>query len=307
MTLCPSYIDLQVNGYVGVDFNDPEVEQEALQRADGAMQRDGVEAALPTVITDSAERMEACIRGLKDVIQARDGEGCLRGIHLEGPFLSPKPGFIGAHPVEHARGQDLLLLERLLDAADGQVRLVTLDPAVDVDARMTRLCVERGILVAAGHTDANIDELAATVEAGLSMFTHFGNACPQKIDRHDNILYRALSLRDKLAFTVIADGHHVPALLFRLLVEFIEGEKLIVVSDAISAAGLGEGVFQLGRKQVRVGEDRVARDPSGENFAGSAARMRDADVWLDETIKLGPSVRRKLLHMNAARLLGLAN
>lgn len=296
---------MQVNGYVGVDFNDPEVGLGALRRADKVMREDGVEAALPTVITDSAERMEACVRGLAEVIKATAGEGCFHGIHLEGPFLSPKPGFIGAHPVEHASGQDLRLLERLLDAAAGHVRMVTLDPAVDDGARMTRLCSERGILVAAGHTDASIEELEVSVEAGLSMFTHFGNACPQKLDRHDNILYRALSLRDKIAFTVIADGHHVPGLLFRFLFEIIDSEKLIVVSDAISAAGLGTGVFQLGRKPVRVGEDRVARDPSGENFAGSAARMLEADRWLEEELQFDQCQRRKLLYANAAGLLGL--
>ena len=155
MTRCSHYTDLQVNGYVGVDFNDPDVELESLQRAEKAMRADGVVAALPTVITDSPDRMLKCIRSLADAIRASEGGSCFHGIHLEGPFLSPKPGFIGAHPVKHASGQDLRLLEQLLDAAQGQVRLVTLDPAVDDRARMTRLCVERGILVSAGHTDAS--------------------------------------------------------------------------------------------------------------------------------------------------------
>ncbi|MFN3190478.1 MAG: N-acetylglucosamine-6-phosphate deacetylase [Aureliella sp.] len=294
------YIDLQVNGYVGVDFNDPTSTPESIERAAEAMLGDGVRLALPTVITASTEDMCRCIRNIVMAMQRfPSARSCFAGIHLEGPFLSPKPGFIGAHPVEHASPADLGVLESLCEAGGGAVRMVTLDPTVDKDARLTEFCVRQKIRVAAGHTDASLQELERSIEAGLSLFTHLGNACPQRLDRHDNIILRALSFQDRLCYSLIADGTHLPAMIFQSLLRWLPVSRLIVVSDAISAAGLGPGEFTLGKKRVRVGTDLVVRDPDGDNFAGSAARMKDADVWLRDAMTLESLERRKLLCDNA--------
>lgn len=300
-------VDLQVNGYVGVDFNDPQTTHLAIAKAAQAMREDSVAAALPTIITASPAVMVACITNLQRAIAEDQAVAdVLRGLHIEGPFLSPRPGYIGAHPVEHARSQDLSLLAELVDAGKGLVRLLTLAPEVDVDGRLTQYCIERGIVVAAGHTDASLAELDCCIAAGLSLFTHLGNGCPREMDRHDNIIYRALRRADRLRYTLIADGFHVPETLFRNLLQWVPSERLAVVSDAISAAGLGPGTYQLGPRQVTIGADRAAREPGGQHFVGSASTMRDADHWLSQTLGLPLSQRQQLLQLNPAEWLSLA-
>ncbi len=298
-SIAAGYADLQVNGYVGVDFNDPRTTPEAIGQAATAMIADGVSLAFPTIITAEITAMVHCITNVRRAVQSNPHAAeVFQGLHIEGPFLSPAPGYIGAHPVRYALAQDLRALELLVAAGGGLVRLVTLAPEIDVEGRLTKMCRERGILVAAGHTDATLEQLDTCIAAGLRLFTHLGNGCPRQMDRHDNIIYRALRRVDRLRYTLIADGFHVPELLFRNLLQWVPVERLAIVSDAISAAGLGPGTYQLGERQVTIGADRAARDPSGEHFVGSASTMRDADNWLTATLGLGEVQRAMLMRNN---------
>jgi N-acetylglucosamine-6-phosphate deacetylase len=299
------YVDLQINGYVGVDFNSPDTSQADLERAAAAMKQHGVAWALPTVITADLDVMCRCIQNL---VQAINGNSLaaelFRGIHIEGPFLSPEAGYIGAHPPEHALAACEKSLQRILAASQGHARLLTLAPEIDVAGKLTQMCVQHGCAVAAGHSNASMQDLERTIAAGLSLFTHLGNGCPRLMDRHDNIIYRALRFKDQLAYTLIADGFHIPEVLFLNLLDWIDHHRICVVSDAISAAGLGPGTYPLGSRMVSVGIDGVARDPGGQHFVGSASNLRQADHWLADKIKLVSSTRRLLLRDNANRLLG---
>lgn len=302
------YVDLQVNGYVGIDFNDPQTTFEQLEVAASAMRRDGVVAALPTIITADLPAMCQCIAKLAEFIRGQPaGQQVLRGIHIEGPFFPARPGFIGAHPPQYALPSSESALLELLDAAQGLARLVTLAPEVDCNGELTRCCVERGCRVAAGHTDASLSDLKRCIDRGLTMFTHLGNGCPRQLDRHDNIIYRALSLQDQLQFTVIADGFHIPELLFRNLLDWVDHDHLAVVSDAISATGLGPGIYRLGQQTVAIGPDKAARDPGGEHFVGAASSMADADRWLETCLELDQSLRIQLLSTNPSRFCNLSN
>lgn len=297
------YIDLQVNGYYGVDFNDPATNTSQIAIAAEAMLSDGVAAALPTVITGSIDAMCRCIRNLRVAIETNSlAAKVFRGLHIEGPFLSPVAGYIGAHPVEHAQASNPAGLENLLDCAGPWVKLVTLAPEMDVHGELTKICTERKITVAAGHTDASLQQLESCIDAGLSLFTHLGNGCPRLMDRHDNIIYRALRFSDRIRFSMIADGFHVPQLLFEHFLDWIPHENLLVVSDAISAAGLGPGLYRLGGREVKIGADKAARDSSGEHFVGAASSMRDADHWMAETLALDASTRTRLLIENPQRI-----
>ncbi|MFO0943785.1 MAG: N-acetylglucosamine-6-phosphate deacetylase [Pirellulales bacterium] len=296
------YVDLQVNGYVGIDFNDPSTSVEQLCFAAKAMIDDGVASALPTIITADLDNMCQCIGNVVQAMQADTTcRKIFRGIHIEGPFFPSIAGYIGAHPPEHALPSSKSSLNRLLDACQGNARVVTLAPEIDVDACLTRTCIERGCLVSAGHTDARLTDLERCIEAGLTLFTHLGNGCPKLMDRHDNIIYRALKFRDQLQFTLIADSFHIPEMLFRLLLDWIEHDRVCVVSDAISATGLGPGVYQLGQRTVKIGPDKAARDASGQHFVGAASSMRDVDHWLYNSLSLDHALRYKLLVSNPMR------
>ena len=185
------YFDLQVNGYAGVDFNRDGLAEADLRHACARLREDGVDGVLATVITDQLPRMEARLARIA-AIRRQDQlvREVVRGIHVEGPFISPAPGYVGAHPAEAVRPADVETMKRLLDAAGGLVRLVTLAPEHDRGMKVIRHLADQNILVSAGHCDPSLDELRAAIDAGLSMFTHLGNGCPIMLHRHDNVIQR---------------------------------------------------------------------------------------------------------------------
>ena len=210
MNPLPAYIDLQLNGYKGIDFNSDELSAGALHEACELLRADGVAGVLATVITDSLDRMAARLAKIaairRDDLLVRE---VIWGVHIEGPFLNETPGYVGAHPPEHVRPASVEAMQRLLEAADGLTRLVTLAPERDAGMKVTRFLAEQGVIVSAGHCDATLDQLRAAIDAGLSMFTHLGNGCPMLMHRHDNIIQRVLSVADRLWVCFIADGVHV--------------------------------------------------------------------------------------------------
>jgi N-acetylglucosamine-6-phosphate deacetylase len=268
------FFDLQVNGYAGVDFNSDFLTPNQLHLACEHLAEDGVGGILATIITDDIDRM--CER-LATLRRHREADPLARdiiaGFHIEGPFINETPGYRGAHPAEQIRPANVELMGKLLEAAGGLTRLVTLAPECDAGFAVTGLLARQNIAVSAGHTDASLDVLKAAIDAGLSMFTHLGNGCPMLLPRHDNIIQRALSLSEHLWLTFIGDGAHVawPALGNYLRAATID--RCIVVTDAISAAGLGPGRYTLGRWNLLIGEDRVARAPDGSHLVGSAGTM----------------------------------
>ena len=229
----------------------------------------------------------------------------IAGIHLEGPFLGSDPGYAGAHPVAAILQADGDIMKSLLDAARGLVRLVTLAPERDPGAKITRFLADRKILVAAGHCDCTRDELRAAIDNGLSLFTHFGNGCPNVLPRHDNILQRALSLRDHLCFTMIADGVHIPLFALKNYLDFVGIERAIIVTDAIAAARLGPGKYRLGSQIACVGEDLIARSPKGNHFVGSTATMPRIAALLKQELRLDDSQIEKLAYHHPRKALGL--
>ncbi|MDA0658056.1 MAG: N-acetylglucosamine-6-phosphate deacetylase [Planctomycetota bacterium] len=270
-------IDLQVNGYHGIDFNDPQLTHEQFRAACESLIADGITGCLPTIITADLEQMQACLRRIRD--SHRQDEivrQVVMGVHIEGPFLNSNPGFIGAHPPQHARIAKIEATQRLLDAAGSLTRIFTLAPECDPRGTVTQYLVDRGIVVAAGHTDATLDELRLGLQCGMSMFTHLGNGCPSEMHRHDNIIQRALSLSSRMWVSLIADGAHLPWFVFDNFLSRISVDRVIVVSDAISAAGLGPGTYQLGGTTVSIGTDLVPCAPDRSHFIGASTTMRQA-------------------------------
>ena len=298
------YVDLQLNGYAGVDFNADGLTAEALHDACEALRRDGVAGVLATVITDHVEVMAARLTRLFELREADAlAEDVIRGLHIEGPFISEKPGYVGAHPADAVRPAEVNTMQRLIDAGGGLVRMVTLAPEQDARQRVTRWLTGQGVLVAAGHTDASLDELDASIDAGLSVFTHLGNGCPMQMHRHDNVIQRALSRSDRLTLCFIADGVHVP---FCALGNYLRlaGDRAVVVSDGMAAAGLGPGRYRLGRWEVEVGEDGAAWAPDRSHLVGSAMTMRRAEANLREYLGFDEARCGALLRDRPAALLG---
>jgi N-acetylglucosamine-6-phosphate deacetylase len=243
----------------------------------------------------------AALRAADPLVERR-----IAGVHIEGPFLNEADGFRGAHPRDAIRPATLTDMERLLEAAAGLTRLVTLAPERDADLVVTRALTDRGIVVSAGHCDPTRDQLRAAADAGLAMCTHVGNGCPMQMHRHDNVIQRMLSLSDRLWLCFIADGAHVPFVALGNYLRLAGPERCIIVTDAIAAAGLGPGRCRLGRWDLDIGEDLVARSPDRSHFVGSAVTMRQSAANLRDALHLSGAVIRQLTSENARSAIRLA-
>ncbi len=308
MSQTSRYFDLQNNGYGGIDFNaetDDALTAEKMQVAISALARDRNQAVLGTIITDTIDVM--CHR-LRRLVRLCDQDPAVKAMipafHIEGPFINPEPGYRGAHPVDAIHPADLDEMKQLLDAADGRVRVVTLAPECDPGLRVMRFLADQGITVSAGHCNPTLEVLDAAIDAGLSMWTHLGNGCLMQMHRHDNVIQRALSRADRLWLCFIADGVHVPFFALKNYMA-IAGEKAIVVSDAMAAAGLGPGHHRIGRWEVEVGEDLAAWAPDRSHLIGSAMSMPQAQANLRDKLGLDAQTCHALLYERPLRAVGL--
>ena len=262
--------DLQVNGYAGTDFNREGLTAEALHHACVCLKEDGVQGILATFITDELDTMS---RRMSKLVELREQDPLARemiaGIHIEGPFTNSEKGYVGAHPPHAVKPATVEHAKQLVDAAGGLARVVTLAPENDAGYATTQWLSDQGICVSAGHCNPSREVLAAACDHGLRMFTHVGNGCPMLMHRHDNIIQRALSLKDRLWLCFIPDGVHIEFFALQNYLRSAGLERSIFVTDAISASRLGPGRFTLAGWDILIGEDLVARSPDGSHFVGS--------------------------------------
>ena len=191
MSARPQYVDLQINGYAGVDFNQDDLSAADLHCACQRLREDGVAGVLVTIITDELPQMMARLARIAAVWQEDSlVRNTVWGIHIEGPFLNETPGYVGAHPPQAVRPAEVEVMKRLLEAAGGLARLVTLAPERDPGLKVVRYLAGQEVLVSAGHCDPSLDELMGAIDAGLSLFTHLGNGCPALLPRNDNVIQR---------------------------------------------------------------------------------------------------------------------
>ncbi len=300
----PGWIDLQVNGYAGVDFNADQLTSDEVLAVCRQLDDDGVSGILATIITAPMAAMITRItrmaRWIDEVPEIADK---LIGIHVEGPFISQHSGFVGAHPPGDVLPASRDAAQRLVEAGGGKVRLLTLAPENDQRFQTTRWLADQGILVAAGHSDASLEQLRGAIDAGLRLYTHLGNGCPAMLHRHDNIIQRVLSLADSVAISFIADGHHVPPLALKNFLALVPDDNIVIVSDAISAAGLGPGEFQLSGQIVYVDQQGAAWAADRTHFAGSAATLPKMRAVLQQMDFPADRINR-WMRENPRRLLG---
>lgn len=273
--VAPGLVDLQVNGYAGVDFQQDGVGLEELLHAARRLRADGCTRWLLTLISDAWPKMLARLRHLRALrAQSSELQQCLVGWHVEGPFLSAEPGFCGAHDPTVMCDPTPERIAELRQAAGSDPVLLTLAPeragALEAIAQAAAL----GITVSLGHTNASRQRLAEAVAAGAVAFTHLSNACPRLIDRQDNILWRVLETPG-LRVSLIPDGAHVSPPLFRFIHRLLDPAAIFYVSDAMAAAGAPPGRYQLGRLNLEVGPDQVVWFPGTGNLAGSTLKPMD--------------------------------
>jgi N-acetylglucosamine-6-phosphate deacetylase len=258
----PGFVDLQVNGFGGVDFLAAGTEDYV--RAGEALMLTGVTAYQPTFITAA----ESTIIDALHALPVNGARPRILGAHLEGPFLSPDR--LGTHPQAQRRDPDLDLLERLLEP--GGVTEMTLAPELPGAAAVIERLLELGVVVSAGHSNATAEEARDAFDLGVSTTTHLFNAMRPFRSRDPGIIGVALT-RPDVFVQMIVDGHHLADETVRL-VWAAAGGRLALVTDATAGASNGGGIYQLGEVEIEVADGPPTREDGV--LAGTVLTMIDA-------------------------------
>lgn len=263
------WFDFQINGFGGIDFQAETVTLAEMEYAVAVLHRHSVAGIFLTLITDDIdahcrrlenfERLCAASPAIADMIV---------GYHIEGPWLSPEPGYRGAHPPGPMHAPSLAEYERLQSAAQGRVRLITLAPEWPGSMECIAAITRAGVHVSLGHTNASEAQIDDAILAGARFATHVGNGTPLQMHRHDNVVQRLLA-RDELIACLIPDGIHLPDFALKNFFRAKPPGRVLFTTDAMSGAGAPAGRYRIGRLEIEVGADGIARNPGGDGFAGS--------------------------------------
>lgn len=287
----PGFVDIHVHGGAGADFTTGSSEQ--ARRIVALHRRHGTTTMLASLVTADVETMAASIDALAGLVD----EGELAGIHLEGPFLAPTRR--GAHDAGLLRVPEPDVVDRLVSAGPTRVRMVTLAPEQPAAIDAVRRLVDFGVVVAVGHTDATYDQTRAAIDAGAAVGTHLFNAMRPVLHREPGPV-PALLEDDRVTVELICDGVHLHPATIRWVLRTASARRVALVTDAMAAAGAGDGDYLLGHLTVRV-RDGVARQPDG-TIAGSTLTMDrafrcvvDAGASVEEAVTMASTTPAEAL------------
>lgn len=268
-----SLFDFQVNGFGGIDFQRPDTGPTELRLATDALIKHGTSGILLTLITDTIDNLCSKLENFES-IRRGDPEiaRVVRGYHIEGPWISDEPGYHGAHSVHLVSKPTMADYRRLLEAAGGGIRLITLAPEVDGALEVIEQASRDGIRTSLGHTNATEHDIEEAISAGATLVTHLGNAVPAVMQRHDNVVQRLLA-RDELIACMIPDGLHLPPFVLKNYFRAKPAGKVFFTTDCMAAAGASAGCYTIGPHEIVVGEDGIVRLPGEQRFAGSSLTM----------------------------------
>jgi N-acetylglucosamine-6-phosphate deacetylase len=263
------WFDFQINGFGGIDFQANTLTLAEMEHAVAVMRQHGVAGIFLTLITDE---IDAHCRRLENFEKLCGASPVIArmivGYHIEGPWLSPEPGYRGAHPPGPMHAPSLAEFDRLQAAANGRVRLITLAPEWPGSEECIAAITRAGVHVSLGHTNASEAQIDAAIRAGARFATHVGNGTPLQMHRHDNVVQRLLA-RDELIACLIPDGVHLPPFALKNFFRAKPPGRVLFTTDAMSGAGAKPGRYKIGRLEIEVGDDGIARNPGGGGFAGS--------------------------------------
>ena len=291
-TLVPGFVDAHVHGGGGASFDAGT--DDAVRTTVGAHLAAGTTTMMASLVTDTVDALEARVVRLAAAV----ADGLVAGIHLEGPWLSPKQA--GAHDTALLRDPEPADVARLLAAGDGAVRMVTLAPELPGGLDTVRRLTAAGVVAAVGHTDATYDVAREALDAGASVGTHLFNAMRGLHQREPGPPTALLEHPDAFV-ELIADGVHLHPAVLRLAAT-AKPHHFLLVTDAMAAAAAGDGDYQLGPMAVTV-RDGVARLTDSEMIAGSTLTMaaavryavREAGLALPDVVRAATTTPATML------------
>ena len=304
MYVAPGLIDIQINGYMGVDFADQDLTLEGIRKATRALWKEGVTTYLPTLITADRKSLNNSFSILSQALADEEIGPSIPGFHLEGPFISPEKGFRGAHLEKYIRKPDWNEFAELQQAAKNKIKLITVAPEIEGAVPFIQNCSREGVIVSLGHHNGNAEQIEKAVDAGATLSTHLGNGCANMIDRHNNPIWPQLS-EDRLSVTIIADGFHLNKQEVRTFYKAKGIDRTILVSDALDLAGLEPGEYTRWERTVLLTPD-VVKFPAENVLAGAAAPittgisniMKFTGCSLGDAIQMASTNPAKILQLN---------
>jgi N-acetylglucosamine-6-phosphate deacetylase len=302
-TTFPGFVDLQINGFLGTDFTGAELTPESCATAFNQIVRSGTAAFLPTLITASVETYRRNLPILLGTMRKPEFRPHVLGVHLEGPFLCPKPGAIGAHNPGLAQVADLDLYRELEALCDGELRMLTVAADAEGVDEVIREATGNGVTVSLGHQLAVEEEISRAADAGARALTHLGNGLPLSIPRHPNPIFAGLA-EDRLSAMVIADGHHVPASFLKTVLRTKGVSRVVVTSDASPLAGYPPGEYEAMGHHVVLSDSGRLYDPARGNLVGSSRSMFECMNFLASLDLVGYDDLYAVGVTNPLRLIG---
>ncbi len=304
--IAPGLIDIQMNGYMGVDFSDLNMKPEDLKLAINSLRKIGVTSFLPTVVSADPAKMKKSFQNLAAMLDDEDIRLSIPCFHLEGPYLSKVQGFRGAHLEKYIKDPDWDEFSGFQEASKNNIKLITVAPEIKDAIPFIRKCIEKGVVVSLGHHNGNAQEVAAAVEAGATLSTHLGNGCANMIDRHKNPLWPQLA-NYQLSASIIADGHHLTKEEVQVFYKAKGVDKTILISDAVDLAGLAPGEYNRREKRLILTPDNVVMLPVENVLAGAATPLTICVGNMMKFTGCGLANAIQMASTNPARLLSLTN
>jgi N-acetylglucosamine-6-phosphate deacetylase len=263
VTVVPGFVDTHLHGGGGANFSTASTAETSTAVA--LHRRHGTTAMIASLVTAGPAELLRQVGELANDVRA----GLIDGIHLEGPWLSTKRS--GAHQPSLMRDPDPAEIDRILDAGEGTIRMVTLAPERDGALAAIRQIVDAGVVVAVGHTEASYEQTLAAIDAGATVGTHLFNAM-RPIDRREPGPVIALLEQSRVTVELITDGVHVDPAIYRHVTRSAGPDRVSLVTDAMAATGMADGIYHLGPLGVDV-VGGVARVSGTDTIAGSTATM----------------------------------
>lgn len=303
--VAPGLIDVQINGYMGVDFSGPDLTVEGVKKATKALWKAGVTSFFPTIITSDIDLIKKNFAILAKAKADPEIGKSIPGFHLEGPYISPIKGFRGAHLEKYIKNPDWAEFQEIQKAANNGIILITLAPELEGAISFIEKCVDSGVVVSLGHHNGSADDVLKAVEVGAKMATHLGNGCANEINRHHNPIWPQLS-NDKITASIIADGFHLTKEEVRSFYKAKGVENTILVSDALDLAGLPPGEYTRGERTLLL-TPNVVKLPKEDVLAGAASPIsKCVGVVMDFTQCSLPEAIR-MASTNPAKMFALEN
>lgn len=296
------FVDLQVNGFNGVNFSDPHLGIEDVFAVSSQLQQFGVQAYCPTLITSPVEVYRRNLPLLAKAMREQTIGAQIAGIHLEGPFINPEWGARGVHSMNDVLSPSPELLEKFVEWSDNCIALLTLAPERPNALSVIELAVNYKIVVSIGHHLANSRQIEDAASAGALAATHLGNGIPETIHRHDNPLWPVLA-DDRYHVMIITDGFHLPWYFVELVLKAKPKDKVIVTSDLMHFGGQPPGRYKLGETAVRLEANGKLHRENSEQLAGAARTIQECADYLKTEHHLGDETLRQITHTNPLSLI----